>query len=73
MFDSYVSNHWPWLPSQTIHPRGVAVSTGQFLPDVPRFNFPLVHPKVSLSGTCTLTRGEDGLIVRKPGRSWEIW
>mmetsp|Transcript_84760 Transcript_84760/g.134252 ORF Transcript_84760/g.134252 Transcript_84760/m.134252 type:complete len:195 (-) Transcript_84760:20-604(-) len=27
------------------------------------FNFPLVHPKVSLSGTCTLTRGEDGLIV----------
>lgn len=29
----------------------------------PRFNFPVVHPKVSLSGTCTLTRGEDGLIV----------
>ncbi|CAL1153264.1 unnamed protein product [Cladocopium goreaui] len=27
------------------------------------FNFPVVHPKVSLSGTCTLTRGEDGLIV----------
>eukprot|EP00435_Cladocopium_sp_Y103_P070604 s473_g35.t1 len=27
------------------------------------FNFPVVHPKVSLSGTCTLTRGDDGLIV----------
>ncbi|CAK9105599.1 unnamed protein product [Durusdinium trenchii] len=27
------------------------------------FNFPLVHPKVTLSGTCTLTRGDDGLIV----------
>ncbi|CAE7486847.1 unnamed protein product [Symbiodinium pilosum] len=27
------------------------------------FNFPIVHPKVTLSGTCTLTRGEDGLIV----------
>ncbi|CAJ1453042.1 unnamed protein product, partial [Effrenium voratum] len=27
------------------------------------FNFPLIHPKVTLSGTCTLTRGEDGLIV----------
>lgn len=26
------------------------------------FNFPLVHPKVSLTGTCTLTRGPDGLI-----------
>eukprot|EP00439_Symbiodinium_sp_Y106_P036938 s400_g4.t1 len=27
------------------------------------FNFPIIHPKVTLSGTCTLTRGEDGLIV----------
>ncbi|CAE8583665.1 unnamed protein product [Polarella glacialis] len=28
------------------------------------FNFPLVHPKVSLSGTCTLTRSEEtGLII----------
>ena len=27
------------------------------------FNFPVVHPKVTLSGTCTLTRGDDGLIV----------
>lgn len=27
------------------------------------FNFPLVHPKVTLSGSCTLTRGDDGLIV----------
>eukprot|EP00437_Effrenium_voratum_P043334 CAMPEP_0181472016 /NCGR_PEP_ID=MMETSP1110-20121109/39378_1 /TAXON_ID=174948 /ORGANISM="Symbiodinium sp., Strain CCMP421" /LENGTH=202 /DNA_ID=CAMNT_0023597063 /DNA_START=47 /DNA_END=651 /DNA_ORIENTATION=- len=31
------------------------------------FNFPIVHPKVTLSGTCTLTRGEDGLIVALQG------
>jgi len=27
------------------------------------FNFPIIHPKVSLTGLCTLTRGDDGLIV----------
>mmetsp|Transcript_36694 Transcript_36694/g.67278 ORF Transcript_36694/g.67278 Transcript_36694/m.67278 type:complete len:236 (+) Transcript_36694:59-766(+) len=27
------------------------------------FNFPFVHPKVRLSGVCTLTRGADGLIT----------
>eukprot|EP00929_Paragymnodinium_shiwhaense_P098396 TRINITY_DN59870_c0_g1_i1.p1 TRINITY_DN59870_c0_g1~~TRINITY_DN59870_c0_g1_i1.p1 ORF type:complete len:272 (+),score=32.82 TRINITY_DN59870_c0_g1_i1:50-865(+) len=27
------------------------------------FNFGIIHPKVTLSGVCTLTRGDDGLIT----------